>query len=797
MFRMAFLFLVMDLYLQRLLSTCWLKIGVVFLMSFCAMTTVWGQSVSLSGHVKNATSGESLSSAVVRVSELNLSTSTNSYGFYSLSLPQGTHVVEVSFVGFQTLLDTIQIEDDLKQDFDLNASSNVIEEVIVSARSANENVASAQMGNLNFNMEELKNVPIIFGERDVLKTIQLMPGVATGGEGSSSFYVRGGSGDQNLILLDEATVYNASHLMGFFSTFNSDAVKDATLYKGGVPAQYGGRISSVLDINMLDGNSREFTAEGGLGLIASRLKLEGPVVRDRGSFMISGRRTYADLFLKLSDDETVKNSQLYFYDLNAKMNFRINDKNRVYLSGYFGKDDLGYSDLFGFDWGNATATVRWNSVINPKLFSNTTMVYSDFTYNVDVNSDNANFIISSKIRNWNLKQDFSYYAANNHTLRFGLNVLHQRIMPASLAAGQGSDVNSINIEDRNGLETAAYVSHEWKPSDRLSLIYGLRLTDFMVMGPGTFYDYDVDGEPLKEHRYPSGVIKHYLNLEPRLSLSYLLDERQSMKASFNRMTQHLHQLTNTTASLPTDQYVLSSANIRPQIADQAALGYFRNFLQNQYEFSVETYYKKMYHQIDFRNGADLQANKYMEGDLLYGQGRAYGVEFLLRKNKGRLTGWLGYTLARSERQFADINQGNWFAARQDRTHDLSAVGIYQLTRDWSLGATFVFNTGHAITFPSGKYEVDGTTMFYYTERNGYRMPDYHRLDLSATYEPRPKGNQDRKFQSSWSFGLYNVYNRKNAYLIDFREKKGNPNITEAYKIALFGIIPSVTWNFKF
>lgn len=794
-FRMAFLSLSMNWYLRCRQSAFLSRITMLFLWNVLAVGWAWGQTNTLSGAVRNGASGESLRAALIRVDALNLDTYSNNYGFYSLSLPPGTHVVKISFVGFETLLDTLTITQDVKQDFHLTPSSNTIEEVVVSARSDNDNVTSPQMGNLNFKMEELKNIPVVFGEKDILKTIQLMPGVASGGEGSSSFYVRGGSGDQNLILLDEATVYNASHLLGFFSTFNSDAVKDATLYKGGVPAQYGGRIASVLDISMLEGNSKQFTAEGGLGLIASRLKIEGPVVKDRGSFMLSGRRTYADMFLKLSKDETVKNSQLYFYDLNAKMNFQINDRNRLYLSGYFGKDDLGYSDLFGFDWGNATATVRWNSVIHPKLFSNTTMVYSDFTYNVDVNSDNSNFVISSKIRNWNLKQDFSLYAANNHTLRFGLNVLHQQIMPASLAAGNDSEVNSIDIEHRNGIEAAGYISHEWQPSDRLSLIYGLRFTDFMVMGPGIFYDYDGEGGPLNERTYDSGVIKHYLNVEPRLSLAWILDSRQSIKASFNRMTQHLHQLTNTTASLPTDQYVLSSLNIRPQIADQVALGYFRNFQQNQYEFSVETYYKNMHHQIDFRNGADLQANKYMEGDLLYGKGRAYGVEFLLRRNKGRLTGWLGYTLARSERQFDDINQGNWFAARQDRTHDVSAVGMYQLNRSWTLGATFVFNTGHAITFPSGKYEVDGSTMFYYTERNGYRMPNYHRLDLSATYEP--KKEQEKRFYSSWSFGLYNVYNRKNAYIIDFRENQHNSNITEAYKIALFGIIPSVTWNFKF
>ncbi|WP_449331212.1 TonB-dependent receptor [Sphingobacterium kyonggiense] len=752
------------------------------------------EKVSISGYVKDANTGESLIAAVIRIPDLKLSGYTNNYGFYSLSVPTGTYQVEVSFVGYQTWVQQVDIASGKTLNIEMKPESNAIEEVVISGKKQDENVSSAQMGSLKFTMEEVKNIPVIFGERDILKTIQLLPGVASGGEGSSSFYVRGGAGDQNLILLDEATVYNASHLLGFFSTFNSDAVKDANLYKGGIPAQYGGRISSVMDINMLDGNSKRFSMEGGLGLIASRLKLEGPIVKDKSSFMLSGRRTYADMFLKLSKDETVNKSKLYFYDLNAKVNYKLDDKNTIYLSGYFGKDDLGYSDLFGFDWGNATATMRWNRVWNNQLFSNSTFIYSDFTYNVNVNNEDSEFTIASKIRNWNFKQDFSYYSSNNSVFKFGVNLLHQQIRPASLNAEDGSAVNTIKVDNRQGVEAAAYVSHEWKPWSNLSLIYGLRLNDFMVMGPGTFYGFDQDGEPISEQQYGNEIIKHYLNVEPRLSMAYILSPKHSIKASFNRIAQNLHQLTNTTSSLPTDQYVVSSLNIKPQIADQVALGYFRNFAENQYEFSVETYYKNLNNQIDFRNGADLQANKYMEGDLLYGKGRAYGVEFLLRKNKGKLNGWIGYTLARSERQFDQINDGEWYAARQDRTHDISVVGIYQLSPKWNVGATFVFNTGNAITFPSGKYQVNGTTMFYYTERNGYRMPNYHRLDLSANYEPK---SENKRFNSSWSFGIYNAYNRRNAYIIDFRESEQNPNVTEAYKIALFGIIPSVTWNFKF
>lgn len=766
-----------------------------FLIFFSFVLQAFAQDkISISGYVKDASSGEVLIGATLQVKSNYRAVRTNTYGFFSLELEQANDSLFISYVGYQPLAVEVNADQQKRYSFELTPLGNTIEEVVVSGKKQNKNVTSPQMGAFNFTIEEIKNVPVIFGERDILKTIQTLPGVGKGGEGSSSFYVRGGGGDQNLILLDEATVYNASHLLGFFSTFNSDAIKDVELFKGGIPAQYGGRISSVMDIHMIDGNNKKFSGEGGLGLIASRLKLEGPLQREKSSFMLSGRRTYADMFLKASKDETVKKSKLYFYDLNAKLNYRLNDKNTFYASGYFGKDDLGYGDLFSFDWGNATATLRWNHIFSEKLFSNTSFIYSDFTYNVDVNNDESEFVINSKIENLNLKQDFSYYANSRNTLKFGFNALKQKISPASLRATQTSAVNSLIIQKRHGIELAAYITHEWNPIYWLSMLYGLRATDFMVMGPGTFYSFDEEGEAISSRSYSSEVIKHYLRLEPRLSTSFILNDRQSIKASFNRIVQNLHQLTNTTASLPTDQYVLSSLNIKPQYADQVAVGYFQNFANNKYEFSVEGYYKYMGNQIDFRNGADLQANEFLEGELLFGQGEAYGLELFLRKTKGRLNGWVSYTLGKSQRQFDQINEGRWFNARQDRTHDVSVVGLFKLTEKWNLGANFVYYTGNAITFPSGKYTVDEKTMYYYTERNGYRMPDYHRLDLSATYEPQIK---DKRFKSSWSFGLYNVYNRKNAYIIDFRENENNPNITEAYKIALFGIIPSVTWNFKF
>ncbi|NGM71766.1 TonB-dependent receptor [Sphingobacterium sp. SGL-16] len=767
-----------------------LVVALLFHASLFAQT-----KVNISGYVKDGSSGEVLIGATVQSKETNRTVRTNSYGFFSLELDAGESTVLISYVGYQPIEEQINTTTQKRFNFELSPIGREIEEVVISGKKQNKNVTSPQMGAINFTIEEIKNVPVLFGERDILKTIQMLPGVGKGGEGSSNFFVRGGGGDQNLILLDEATVYNASHLLGFFSTFNSDAIKDVELFKGGIPAQYGGRISSVMDIHMIDGNNKKFAGEGGIGLIASRLKLEGPLQKDKSSFMISGRRTYADLFLKASNDKTVNDSKLYFYDLNAKLNYRFNDKNTLYASGYFGKDDLGYGDLFSFDWGNATATVRWNHIFSEKLFSNTSLIYSDFTYNVNVSNENSDFVIASKIENISLKQDFSYYANNKSTWRFGLNALKQKISPASLNAQENSAVNSINIEKRYGVELAAYLSHEWNPTYWLSVLYGIRATDFMVQGPGTFYTFDADGEAISIEKFSgSKVIKHHLNLEPRLSASFILDDKQSIKTSYNRIVQNLHQLTNTTSSLPTDQYVLSSKNIKPQFADQVAAGYFRNFANNTYEFSVESFYKHMGNQIDFRNGADLQANEYLEGELLFGKGRAYGLELYVRKTKGRMSGWVSYTLGKSERQFNQINNGEWFNARQDRTHDISVVGLYKLTDKWNLGANFVYYTGNAITFPSGKYTVDGRTLFYYTERNGYRMPDYHRLDLSATYEPL---KENKRFKSSWSFGLYNVYNRKNAYIIDFRENENNANITEAYKIALFGIIPSVTWNFKF
>lgn len=750
---------------------------------------------TISGTVKDAQTGETLIGASIRLQEVaGNGSSTNAYGFFSINAIAGNYSVMVSYIGYEAVIKTINLQTNIRLNVELNPGTSLSEVVISGKAAKNEQVVNPQMGIDKLSMSDIKNIPVLFGEKDILKTIQLLPGIKSAGEGNSGFYVRGGSADQNLILLDEATVYNASHLLGFFSTFNADAIKDVSLYKGGMPAQYGGRLASVVDIKMDDGNQKGFAAEGGIGLIASRLKVEGPIVKDKGSFMISGRRTYADLFLGLSGDSTLKESSLYFYDLNAKANFLLNDKNRIYLSGYFGKDVLGLGNTFSMNWGNATTTARWNHLFSSKLFSNTTLIYSNYNYTIQNSSNSNDFKVTSSIKDYHLKQDFQYYANDQHILRFGLNVIHHTIAPGKITTSATSGINDKSIEDRYGLETAAYIADEWKAGNRLSVIYGLRLSSFSLLGPGVFRTYAPDGAIKNTATYNAGtMVKSYLNLEPRASLSYQLDSSSAVKASYNRNTQNMHLLSNSTATLPTDLWVMSSNNIKTEIADQGALGYYRNFKDNQYEFSAEVYYKDMQNQIDYKNAAELRANENVESQLLFGNGRAYGIELFVKKKYGDFNGWIGYTLSRTERSFHGINDGAYFPAKQDRTHDLSAVAIYQISKRWTFSGTFVYSTGNAVTFPSGKYTVDGQTTLYYGPRNGYRMPDYHRLDIGATLE----GRQRKWFQSSWTFGLYNAYNRKNAYVIDFKDDPDDPSRTQAEQTALFGIIPSVTWNFKF
>jgi CarboxypepD_reg-like domain/TonB dependent receptor/TonB-dependent Receptor Plug Domain len=760
-----------------------------------SITAIFGQNFTISGTLKDATNGEDLIGAsVVLKDKPSVGVTTNTYGFYSLTLPKGTYTIRIQYIGYTTIDEKIDLDKDLKWNKELAPESTLIQEVVVKAEKDNKNVTRNDMSVTKLDPKSIENVPVIFGEKDIIKTLQLTPGVKAAGEGNAGFYVRGGATDQNLILLDEAPVYNASHLLGFFSVFNSDALKDVTLYKGTAPAEFGGRGSSVLDIKMKDGNNKKFNASGGLGMISSRLTLEAPLQKDEGSFMISARRTYADLFLKLSKDTLINTSRLYFYDLNAKANYRLGKKDRLFLSGYFGRDVLGASG-FGLNWGNYTGTLRWNHLFSDKLFSNTSAIFSNFDYQFKIGrNDDVAFIVKASIQDINVKQDFTYFPNNKNTIKFGINLIDHTFLPTSLTAGPKSGFANSVTPNKYAYEGGIYAQNDMEISEKIGLQYGLRYSFFDYRGAGTAYTFDPTGEKLTQTAYTKGQsIKYYGGLEPRISAKYQLDDESSIKAGFARNYQYLHLLSNATTSSPTDLWVPSSNNVKPQLVDQTSLGYFRNFNDNTYEFSFETYYKTLQNQIDYRNGANLIFNDQYEGALTYGKGIAYGAEFYLKKVKGNFTGWISYTLARSLRKFDDINNGQYYPARQDRIHDIAIVGIYKLNKKLTVSANWVFNTGDAVTFPSGKYTVENVTVPYYTERNGYRFPNYHRLDLGVTWLAKQRKN----YESSWNFSIYNAYARENAYTITFQQNADNPKKTEALRTSLFKIIPSITYNFKF
>jgi hypothetical protein len=644
------------------------------------------------------------------------------------------------------------------------------------------------------NLQEIRNVPVLFGERDVLKTIQLLPGVKSAGEGSSGFYVRGGAADQNLILLDEAPVYNASHLLGFFSTFNSDAIKNVTLYKGAMPSQYGGRLSSVVDIKMNDGNNQDPEVSGGIGLIASRLNIEGPIQKDKSSFLLSARRTYADVFLKLLGDSSQRKAKLYFYDLNAKVNVILGNKDRLYLSGYFGRDVLAQAELAGINWGNATGTLRWNHVFNKKLFSNTSLIFSNYDYKIDINTEATDYGILSRIRDWNVKEELQWYADARNTATFGVNAIYHTIKPGEISVTNNGQTVALGLPDRYSLENAIYGSNTWRPGVKWGLTYGARLSIFSILGKGDYYTLDEEGNVVNTRTYKAGeVVKTYINPEPRLAASYAVNNSSALKMSYTRNTQNLHLVSNSTSSSPTDKWVASTNIIKPEIADQVALGYYKNLYENRYELTIEGYYKAMQQQVDYRNGADVFTNEPIETQLLFGTGRAYGVEWLLKKRSGRFNGWISYTLSKTERKIEGINNNHWYNARQDRTHDIAIVAMYQLSKKWALSANWIFYTGDAVTYPSGKYRIDNEVYFYYSERNGYRMPNYHRLDIGATKQIK----KTKKFSSELNFSVYNAYGRSNAYQINFRQSKTDPDKTEAVRTSLFTFVPSISYNFKF
>ncbi len=773
-----------------------MRITILFTLFILTFSSVFGQEkATISGTIKDASTGEDIIGAMIRVKELGTGTVTNEYGFYSISIPKATYNITISFPDYKNIDLVIDLKENIKRDFSLEAAykENEIEEVVITGEAPDKNIKDPLMGVEKLDPKEIAKLPVIFGEKDIIKTMQLLPGVKNAGEGSSGFYVRGGGADQNLILLDEAPVYNASHLLGFFSTFNSDAIKDATLYKGNQPANFGGRLSSVLDIKMNEGNNQRYNVSGGLGLISSKLNVEGPIVKDKSSFLVTGRRTYADVFLKAS--KKFKDNTLYFYDLNTKLNYKLSSRDRLYLSGYFGRDVLGFGDIFGIDWGNATATARWNHVASDKLFSNTSFIYSKFDYRIQISGGDVDFSIKSKIRDFNLKQEFQYFANTRNKIKYGANIIHHSITPGQVDANAESGINVKKFKPTYTVESSAFISDDWSATENLKVNVGLRLSNLTVLGNGDeMYSYNADGSLDTTIIYTKNkILRNYFYPEPRASFSWEYMKGSSIKAAYSRNVQNIQQVSNSTSGSPTDVWISTSLNTKPGISDQVALGWFKNFKDNAYELNVETYYKTLQNQLDYRNGGNEQANEKLEGELLSGIGRAYGLELMFKKKQGNFTGWVAYTLSKTERKIEGINNNNWYNAKQDRTHDISVVGIYDITPKLSVSALFVFYTGNAVTFPSGKYQIDGQTYFIYTDRNGYRMPNYHRLDLALTWYRK----NTEKFESSWNFSVYNVYGRENAYSISFRENADDPNKTEAVQTTLFKLVPAITYNFKF
>lgn len=749
------------------------------------------ETFTLNGKITDAATGENLIGVTIYVEEAQTGTTTNTYGFYSISLPAGTYRVRYSYIGYLPEEKTIALRQRRTANLELTPHDVEVGEVLISAERRDKNITSPEIGVERLSIKQLEEIPVIFGEKDILKTIQLLPGISMTSEGSTGFNVRGGAMDQNLILLDEAPVYSASHLVGFFSVFNADALKEVSIYKGGIPAVFGGRASSVLDVQMKDGNRKKLSGSGGIGLISMKMTLEGPL-SDRMSFLVSGRRTYADWVAKaLFPDRMVSNDlSLYFFDLNAKVNYQLDDRNRIFLSGYLGRDVFGFTNM-GTSWGNITGTLRWNHLFGEKLFSNSSLIYSNYDYAFRFEQNDLK--MSSGIEDFNFKEDLTWYPNPRNTLKFGLNLARHTFQPGQLTSGRNSNLEII-LEKMQAYESGLYLQNEHRLGEKVSASYGIRLSAFHQVGPGSALRFNEQNRVTDSLWYKKGkIMQEYYTAEPRFSLNYRTSLASSAKISWNRMAQYLHLLSNSTSGSPTDIWIPSSNNIKPLIIDQLSGGYFHNFAENSIESSVELYYKKMEQVTDYEDGADLVLNKYIESQILTGKGRSYGAEFYLKKKLGGFTGWISYTLSRTENKIGGINQFRWYPAKYDKTHDVSVVAGYRLTPRLTLSGVWVYATGNAVTFPSGKYVVDNQQVPYYTERNGYRMPGYHRMDVSLTLT----GKRTRKVESGWDFSVYNLYNRYNAYAIRFRESETAPGTTEAVRLSLFGIVPSVTYHFKF
>lgn len=774
---------------------------------------------TLSGTIYEASSNETLIGVTVAIAELKTGTTTNEYGFYSITLPKGEYQVIISYLGFQEVVQTINLDQNLRRDFSLVEKTEELQEVVVTEDVERLDIKKPQMSVTSLASNTIKQIPVVLGESDVIKSLVLLPGVTNAGEASSGFNVRGGAADQNLILLDEATVFNSSHLFGFFSVFNPDAIKDVKLFKGGIPARYGGRVSSVLEIFQKEGNSKEFKVNGGIGAVASRLLVEGPIQKDRTAFLIGGRASYAHLFLPLFDI----NSKAYFYDLNTKINHKINNNNSVFLSGYFGRDLFNVSERFVNVYGNAVGNFRWNHLFSDKLFSNLSLIYSDYYYGLEL--DFVGFEWNSGIQNFNIKYDLKHYLNNKLQLNYGVNGIYYVFNPGKIVPNSpDSGIVEEQLTKKYANENAAYIDIEHQITDDLSVEYGIRASQFNRFGQDEFFVYrnnnPVEFDPFTltySEASPIDTIspgrnetlKTFFNLEPRVSISYNFKENNSIKASYTRLAQYLHLLSNTSSPTPLDVWTPSGPFVEPQLLDQYAVGYFRNIKDGEYSLETEAFYKDIQNRIDYIDGADLIANNAIEQVILNGEARAYGLELLVRKNQGRFKGWLAYTLSRSEQRTpgrdlnfdsgrsnleTGINFGDWYSTPYDKTHDLSLYGSFDLNDKWSINANFVYQTGQPTNYPIGQFEFEEINVPYYGSRNKERLPDYHRLDISAILTP--KRNNGKKVQSAWVFSIYNAYNRKNAASINFRENEDTGR-NEAVRTAIFGIVPSVTYNFKF
>jgi CarboxypepD_reg-like domain/TonB dependent receptor-like, beta-barrel/TonB-dependent Receptor Plug Domain len=797
----------------------------VFLLAFLLhVTPAVGQNkFTISGYVKSKASGETLIGAGVYIKEILKGTATNQYGFYSITLPEGEYTLVVSFLGYEEYSSHINLHSAIKNNIELKEKSFTTEEVVITGEKKDDNVSSVQMSKQEMDMDFVKSLPAFLGEVDVLKAIQLLPGVQSAGEGNSGYYVRGGGPDQNLVLLDEAVIYNASHLFGFFSVFNADAINNVELYKGGMPAQYGGRLASVLDISMKDGNKKEFHGQGGLGYIASRLTLEGPIKKDTASFIISARRTFIDLFLQkpfIDESSRIYGNSYYFYDVNAKINYMITDKDRVYLSGYLGRDVFSFnSKETGFKvrvpWGNATASARWNHIFADKLFMNTTLVFSDYNFNFEAEQQQFDFKLYSGIRDWNGKVDLTWFPNILHNLKFGANYIYHRFTPSNVSARSGeTEFDLGDIVKLYAHDVALYVNDEWTVSDKVTLSGGIRLTYFSQVGPFTRYVQNEAGITVDTINYSNGEkVKAYQNAEPRLSGVFRLNPTSSVKGSYTQNYQYVHLATLSSVSLPTDVWVPSSSRVKPQFATQYALGYFKNFKNNLYETSVEVYYKDMKNLVEYKEGAqpedDIKNNQ--DNNFVFGNGWSYGAEFFVKKKFGKVNGWIGYTLAYTDRKFPDLNDGAVYPAKYDRRHDVSFVFTYRPTKKWTFGLVWVYASGNNLTLPVSRMFLNGPVdlgvlasgeagvgQIYadYGARNSYRQQSYHRLDISATLHVQ----KNRKWESSWNFSIFNVYSRLNPYFIYFDSSVDEVTgefVVQAKQVSLFPIIPSVTYNFKF